>query len=229
MFSCRGTCAPRDPATDTVKIRLSPVVSEQAEEAAPHVEEREAAQADERQQEEQEQARRREEEAERLRLEEQSRREREEMEEREQLAREEAEERARREREEAEERRRRREQEEAEERARRAQEEALRAEAARREEAERLVREEERRVLVKSFLKDHGYSAVGAPKRTMLKTKYPIHTAAKTGDPAIVAALLESGADPAQRNSAGKTAAQVAQQLNKNGSHNKVIRTLGGA
>merc|ERR1712176_1734482 len=96
-------------------------------------------------------------------------------------------------------------------------------------EAERLVREKERKALISAFLKEHGYSDVDSPKRTMLKTKYPIHTAAKTGDPKIVAALLEEGADPTQKNSVGQTAAQIAQQKNKKGSHANVLRTLGGA
>merc|ERR1712187_1040588 len=101
--------------------------------------------------------------------------------------------------------------------------------AAQRTEIERLAWERERKALVAVFLKEHGYNDVAAPKRTMLKTKYPIHTAAKNGDPKIVTALLEEGANPAQKNSAGQTALQVAKQKNKNGSHADVLRTLGGA
>merc|ERR1712151_1359966 len=107
--------------------------------------------------------------------------------------------------------------EEAAEKSRREQEEAARKErleAARRAEVERLAR----KALVSAFLKEHGYNAVTKPKKTMLKTKYPIHTAAKTGDARIVAALIEEGADPAQKNSGGQTAAQVAQQKDKKGS-----------
>jgi len=152
-----------------------------------------------------------------LRLEEQMQREREG-----------ARERVRREREEAAERKRR-ELEEDVEKSRLAHEKAAQAVTARRLEAERLAREQERKALVLAFLKEHGYSDVGTPKRTMLKTKYPIHTAAKTGDPKIVIALLEEGANPAQRNSAGKTAIQVAQQKNKKGSHANVLHALGGA
>merc|ERR1712203_708833 len=99
---------------------------------------------------------------------------------------------------------------------------------ARQAEIEQLAKEQERKAFVKAFLKSHGYTDVAAPKRTMLKTKYPIHTAAKTGDPKIVAALLEEGANPAQKNSSGQTAAQIAQKKNKNGSHTTVLRTLGG-
>merc|ERR1712187_7229 len=66
-------------------------------------------------------------------------------------------------------------------------------------EAEQLAREQERKAVVRAFLKEHGYCNVDAPKQKMLKTKYPIHTAAKKGDPKIVAALLEERADPAQK------------------------------
>merc|ERR1711997_1209261 len=125
--------------------------------------------------------------------------------------------------------RKRREIEEIEERNRRALEEAARAEAIRQAEAAHLAQERERKALVAAFLKEHGYCEVAMPKRTMLKTKYPIHTAAKTGDAKIVAALLEEGANPTQKNSVGQTAAQVAQQKNKKGSHANVLRSLSGA
>merc|ERR1712187_671780 len=130
----------------------------------------------------------------------------------------------RREREEAEEQRRC-ELEEALERDRCAEEEA----AARRVEAECRAQDKARKTLVADFLKEHGYIDVGVPKKTMMKTKYPIHTAAKTGDPKIVAALIQEGANPTQKNSSGQTAAKIAEQKNKNGSHANVLLTLGGA
>merc|ERR1711979_66432 len=111
----------------------------------------------------------------------------------------------------------------------RVREEAAHAEAVRQAECERSAWEEERKALVRTFLKEHGYSDVAAPRRKMLKTKYPIHTAAKKGDPKIVAALLEEGANPAQKNSAGQTAIQIVQQKNKNGSYAAVLLALGGA
>eukprot|EP00406_Dinophysis_acuminata_P063886 CAMPEP_0179270190 /NCGR_PEP_ID=MMETSP0797-20121207/31342_1 /TAXON_ID=47934 /ORGANISM="Dinophysis acuminata, Strain DAEP01" /LENGTH=181 /DNA_ID=CAMNT_0020978523 /DNA_START=170 /DNA_END=715 /DNA_ORIENTATION=- len=120
----------------------------------------------------------------------------------------------------------RREREETRERRRR--EEAVRAEAARQEEADRLAVDEERRALVEAFLREHGYSGVNTPKRTMLRTKYPIHTAAKMGDADILAALLDEGANPAQKNSVGLNASQVARQKNKNGSHEDVLCMLVG-
>merc|ERR1712232_581449 len=125
-----------------------------------------------------------------------------------QREREEAEEQMRREREEAEERQWR-ELEEIEERNRHALEEASRAEAIRQAQAVHLEQERQRKALVAAFLKEHGYSNVACAKKTMLKTKYPIHTAAKLGDSSIVAALLEEGASPSQKDSFGQTAAQV--------------------
>merc|ERR1712012_299073 len=105
-----------------------------------------------------------------------------------------------------------RESEEAEEQMRREHDEREKAERA---EAERLAQEQERKALVEAFLKGNGYNNdVAAPKRTMLKKKYPIHTAAKTGDAQIVAALLEEGANPEQKDSFGVTAAQIAQSKN---------------
>merc|ERR1719220_2344486 len=91
---------------------------------------------------------------------------------------------------------------------------AERAEMARQAEIEHLAKERERKAQISAFLKKHGYSSVSTPKRTMLKTKYPIHTAAKSGDPQIVTALLEEGAIPAQKDSSGHTAAQVARSKN---------------
>mmetsp|Transcript_53113 Transcript_53113/g.119725 ORF Transcript_53113/g.119725 Transcript_53113/m.119725 type:complete len:327 (+) Transcript_53113:37-1017(+) len=87
----------------------------------------------------------------------------------------------------------------------------------------------ERQVLIEAFLKNNGYSSVSAPKRTLLKTKYPIHTAAKQGNPALVRMLLELGADPSQKTSRGWTPAQIAKHRDRRGSHSAVLRILGGA
>jgi len=168
-----------------------------------HSEEEEARQREHERREQEAEQMRQEQEAERARLEEQRRRE--------------AEEQLRRER------------EEAEARQRRELEEARQAEAARQAEKERVAQEQQRKAVVGAFLRQHGYSDVRTPKRTMMKAKYPIHTAAKMGNSRIVEALIEEGANPGQKNSAGQTALQVAQQKNKKGSHANVLRVLGGA
>merc|ERR1712217_3331 len=88
-------------------------------------------------------------------------------------------------------------------------ESAERAEMARRAEIEQRAKVRERKAMISAFLKKHGYNSVSTPKRTMLKTKYPIHTAAKSGDPQIVAALIEEGLDLTQKDSSGHTALEI--------------------
>lgn len=85
-----------------------------------------------------------------------------------------------------------------------------------------------RKAAVQAFLKEHGYAGPAAPKRTLMKTTYPLHEAAKLGDAKMVTMLLEEGASQTQKNSRGKTALQRAQQADRKGSHAQVIQLLGG-
>merc|ERR1712151_235461 len=100
-------------------------------------------------------------------------------------------------------------------------------EAAERAEAARLAEEQDVRTkAIAGFLKDHGFSTAGGPKRSMMKTTYPLHTAAKEGNWQMVEMLLKEGVNPKQKDSSGKTAAQVAQKKNKGGSHTNVAQRL---
>jgi hypothetical protein len=94
------------------------------------------------------------------------------------------------------------------------------------EEAEK-ERTSARKAAVDSFLKQRGFKGVTAPKRTLMKTTYALHEAAKLGDAEMVRMLVEEGADIAQKNSRGKTALQRAQVQDKAGSHKDVISVLG--
>jgi len=107
----------------------------------------------------------------------------------------------------------------------------LAEEAERREAAERAAAEaRQRKAEVAAFLKQNGYtSGVAGPKRCMTKTKYPLHTAAKQGSAAMVVMLLQEGADAAQVDSSGKTAALIAQKEDRNNSHVQVLRALAAA
>merc|ERR1712207_11519 len=96
------------------------------------------------------------------------------------------------------------------EEAERAEEERLRQEKQREEELRQI-----RQAKVTSFLKAKGFASVNAPKRSMMKTTYPIIIAAKAGDPEMVEFLIKEGADPAQKNSSGKTAAEIAKRKTK--------------
>lgn len=212
MFFCKPICAPRDPAADTVKIDM-PAPDTAAEQAEADRRAAEELQAKLNAEEAEEEARRRaQEEEEEARLRQQLRQEEEEE------AQRRAQEREARERVEAEARR---------EREAQAQREREEAEALRRAEAERV--QEERKTAVAVFLKQNKFTGAAAPKTTMLAKTYPIHCAAIKGDEQMVRMLLEEGADPAQKNSSGKTAAQVAQKKDSKGSHAGVLRALGGA
>merc|ERR1711933_41552 len=119
---------------------------------------------------------------------------------------------------------RRRQEELAQQQRERAEDERLRQEKQREEELRQI-----RQAKVTSFLKAKGFASVNAPKRSMVKTTYPIIIAAEAGDPEMVEFLIKEGADPAQKNSSGKTAAEIAKKKNKKGSHDGVLRAVGGA
>lgn len=205
MISCKGGCVVQDPTPPVVKVEMPPEPP-----PPPHAtpEELEA----------EEQQRHKEVEAQWLASKE--------------LEQKRAEEQRRRE-EEAE-RQRRREEEEARRRdeARRAEEERRRiaeaeAEARRKAEAARLERERKRKVAVAAWLAKNGFTDdVNTPKKTYLKSKYPIHTAAKQGNIEITEMLIEEGANRAQPDSKGKTALQIARLKNTNGSHDGVLEVL---
>eukprot|EP00930_Biecheleria_cincta_P069488 TRINITY_DN57224_c0_g1_i1.p1 TRINITY_DN57224_c0_g1~~TRINITY_DN57224_c0_g1_i1.p1 ORF type:complete len:282 (+),score=80.05 TRINITY_DN57224_c0_g1_i1:103-948(+) len=101
-----------------------------------------------------------------------------------------------------------------------------------------LAEETRRRAEVAAFLERHGFEAdVSKPKRVqeacglpfMSKSIYPIHCAAELGDEKILRMLIQEGADPSQKTSAGKTAAALAQKKSKAGSHDAVLRLLGAS
>ncbi|CAK0858273.1 unnamed protein product [Prorocentrum cordatum] len=92
--------------------------------------------------------------------------------------------------------------------------------------AQRWESEREKREVVAAFLKQHGFSGPNARRTTSKQSDFPLHVAAERGDDRAVALLLEMGADPAARNSAGRSPAEVALQKNRGGSHAGVLRVL---
>merc|ERR1712039_936046 len=111
----------------------------------------------------------------------------------------------------------------AEEVERRAKEERERAEAMRAAEEEVRRRKSE----VAAFLLEHKFKGgAGDPKKSLFKTNYPLHKAAKRGNAAMVTMLLQEGASALQKNSSGKTAAEIALGVNKQNSHAGVLRIL---
>mmetsp|Transcript_52485 Transcript_52485/g.122460 ORF Transcript_52485/g.122460 Transcript_52485/m.122460 type:complete len:171 (+) Transcript_52485:48-560(+) len=81
---------------------------------------------------------------------------------------------------------------------------------------------------LKLFLTQNRCGDVSEPQASsgclgMSEVLYPIHLAARCGDPDLVRALLKARADPAQRTSRGRLAWQVAEEADKRGSHAAVL------
>jgi len=87
-------------------------------------------------------------------------------------------------------------------------------------------READEQKQLQAFLKEHGFTAVNGKRTRMMKSKYPLHSAAKHKDADMVRVLLNSGANPALKSSAGLTAQQLALKINKAGSHDHVLSAL---
>jgi len=114
------------------------------------------------------------------------------------------------------------------EEARRIQQERVRvAEAYRKQEEDRMEKARMRRLTIDSFLREHGFTEhVNVPKRTLMTTKYPLHTAAKLGDAELVEMLIEERADPTLCDSRGLTPMQTAERHSNDGSHEAVLQVL---
>lgn len=106
-----------------------------------------------------------------------------------------------------------------------AQEETLRrqelAEAARQE-------EEDARVRLEQWLRRERFEGVNERRKTLMKAKFPLHSAVKRRDLDVVQLLLRFQADPMSRNSSGLTAQQLAQKNNKDGSQDAILQALVG-
>eukprot|EP00929_Paragymnodinium_shiwhaense_P047521 TRINITY_DN240_c0_g2_i1.p1 TRINITY_DN240_c0_g2~~TRINITY_DN240_c0_g2_i1.p1 ORF type:complete len:270 (-),score=95.88 TRINITY_DN240_c0_g2_i1:773-1492(-) len=235
MFSC-GACSLSDPAADTVKIDFAAVKSSQEEPSVHKPEEHpvdalfgnEAARA------EQEEAARRlaEEEAARQLAEQKARQEQ--QEEQERLEQEAA---AQRQREDEEARARQEAKEIAaaeaaanqaeEERAQAAEAERVRLEKEAEEaEQQRLVRDTEEKKKMEEFLKKHSFKGPDMKRSKLLGFKFPLHSAVKHNDAEIVRILLANGANTSSKDSSGKTPYQLAQKMDKQGSHAMVMESL---
>eukprot|EP00419_Tripos_fusus_P086290 CAMPEP_0172844348 /NCGR_PEP_ID=MMETSP1075-20121228/32151_1 /TAXON_ID=2916 /ORGANISM="Ceratium fusus, Strain PA161109" /LENGTH=234 /DNA_ID=CAMNT_0013688775 /DNA_START=70 /DNA_END=774 /DNA_ORIENTATION=+ len=112
-----------------------------------------------------------------------------------------------------------------------------REEEARCREAEQLEREaqqecerQERQEAVKFFCRRYGFSGATQPRKSGCtvfgSVTYPLHQAAELADARIVEMLLKEGASPTMKNGSKQTAAQAAQKMNKDGSHERVLQAL---
>ena len=96
----------------------------------------------------------------------------------------------------------------------------------------RKVMRVKREVLLRCFLKEHGFADPCKPaKKTFFsaispkefffpkEVFYPIHLAAHLGHTELVRSLLAHGADPEQKSSKGQTPSDIARAANRDGSH----------
>merc|ERR1711879_285487 len=70
------------------------------------------------------------------------------------------------------------------------------------EQRRRAVQAEADSAALQSFLSKHRFSGPNAKRTSLLKHKYPLHTAVKLGDASMIRVLLGAQAEPALKNSA---------------------------
>lgn len=81
--------------------------------------------------------------------------------------------------------------------------------------------------LLADFLAQNKFSDVQEPRSIgCLETYYPVHAAAVLGDQQVLRLLLRAGASGDQLSSRGRTALQLAQRVDEQGSHAEVIGLL---
>lgn len=88
------------------------------------------------------------------------------------------------------------------------------------------AREDARRRDLKHFLETNGFFHVNVEKRSFGRITYPLHEATRQNTAEIVQLLLEAGPDPQQTTTTGKTAQQIAESSNKEGSHDVVLAVI---
>jgi len=88
------------------------------------------------------------------------------------------------------------------------------------------LRDKDRLEKVAAFLKREGFPKDVNGRKGWWSFTFPLHSAARQGDVEMVRLLLESHAVRRQRDSQGRTARQVAKEVDFVGSHAEVIRIL---
>jgi len=80
-----------------------------------------------------------------------------------------------------------------------------------------------------AWCKNNGFVNMSTQKKSLMSgTRFPIHVAVSKNDAEIVGLMLQLGVDASVKNNKGKTAADIAHKLNKNGSMDAVISKLNG-
>lgn len=87
----------------------------------------------------------------------------------------------------------------------------------------------EARKQVLPFLLQNGFQTVKSKKKWLWRSYYPLHAAVKKKDVETVRLLLTAGADTQKLNHKSETPQQLAERLNRSGSHQEIIETLRSA
>jgi len=212
MFSCKG-CTSADPTSDIVKPDFSKI---QAEKDATERRKAEGEAAQSRKMEEAESQRKAE--AQRLRAEAEATTLAERVAERERQV---AAEQRRREEEEMENQRQQEQMEQ--ERQLVAQE----AECKKREiEEQQEAEDKENRGRLEAWLQQEKFVDVNHKRKSLIKSKYPLHAAVKKQDADMVQLLLRYNADPTLKDSNSQTPKQLAEKSNKDGSLQRILQAL---
>eukprot|EP00440_Ansanella_granifera_P067668 gb/GFBE01073406.1/.p1 GENE.gb/GFBE01073406.1/~~gb/GFBE01073406.1/.p1 ORF type:complete len:237 (+),score=28.77 gb/GFBE01073406.1/:1-711(+) len=83
------------------------------------------------------------------------------------------------------------------------------------------------RMMVKVFLDNNGYMHVNEARHFWGRTAYPLHTAVRQNNPAVVQALLQMGANRGAKTTRGFTPEELARQKNKRrGSYEDVVKAF---
>jgi len=98
-----------------------------------------------------------------------------------------------------------------------------------RAEEQRAKEDKEAQERVNAWLKKNGFGSVNAKKKNLMSSLYPLHCAVTQNDSAMVQLLIRFSADPQLANSSKQTPRQLADKLNKKGSHSEVLAVLPSA
>lgn len=107
---------------------------------------------------------------------------------------------------------------------RRRQEDAI--EQRRRDEEDAAAEEQAAKHRLDDWLKQEKFTGVNDKRKTMMKSKFPLHSAVKRKDAETIQLLLRFGADPTGKDSNGLTPKDLAQKNNKDGSMDAIVQVL---
>jgi multidrug efflux pump subunit AcrA (membrane-fusion protein) len=117
--------------------------------------------------------------------------------------------------------------EEAERQLREREAEERRLDEERRRDAEVAAAEEQgAKQRLEDWLRQEKFTGVNDKRKTMMKTKFPLHSAVKRKDVETIQLLLRFGADPTNKDSNGLTPKDLAEKSNKDGSLDAVVQAL---